>query len=249
MAWIESHEEIWDHHKVIRLCTAVGQPDYAVVGRLFSLWHFVLRNAWRDANLEPWGDEGIERASRWDGEKGVFVAALRECGFLDGFVVHGWQKRAGRLVQDRRRNELRKRRRTTGGKPAVNMRCRTGKLAATVPNPTLPNLTIPKDKDIVPHGTFTKPSLNDLKAYCLERRNDVDPEKFLAHYESNGWKVGRNSMRDWKAAVRTWEKSEFAQGVKNGQNGRGSYGDRLLEQEAGRKPAKSNVVEVPGMFR
>lgn len=44
--------------------------------------------------------------------------------------------------------------------------------------------------------------------YCEERHNDVDPEAFIAFYESNGWKVGKNSMKDWRAAVRTWEKRE-----------------------------------------
>ena len=41
--------------------------------------------------------------------------------------------------------------------------------------------------------------------YCLERKNKIDAEKFIDYYESNGWKVGRNSMKDWKAAIRTWE--------------------------------------------
>lgn len=143
MAWIESHEDIWDHHKLYRLCTAVNQPDYAVVGRLHSLWHWVLRNAWKDADLTPWGDEIVEKVSRWDGEKGVWLTALRECGFLDGFVVHGWLKRAGRLVQDRRRNERRKAQQINGGKTAVKRRMIDRQSVATVPNPTVPYPTEP----------------------------------------------------------------------------------------------------------
>ena len=45
-------------------------------------------------------------------------------------------------------------------------------------------------------ASFQKPSLDDVKAYCKERNNKVDPSKFLAYYESNGWKVGRNAMKD-----------------------------------------------------
>lgn len=52
---------------------------------------------------------------------------------------------------------------------------------------------------------FTAPTIDQVKAYCLERHNKVDPERFVNYYESNGWKVGKNPMRDWKAAVRTWE--------------------------------------------
>ena len=52
---------------------------------------------------------------------------------------------------------------------------------------------------------FSKPSLDEVTAYCQERGNKVVPSKFLAYYDSNGWKVGKNPMKDWKAAVRTWE--------------------------------------------
>ena len=52
---------------------------------------------------------------------------------------------------------------------------------------------------------FSPPTLQDVKAYCEERNNGVNPERFMSHYESNGWKVGRNAMKNWKAAVRTWE--------------------------------------------
>ena len=56
---------------------------------------------------------------------------------------------------------------------------------------------------------FTPPTLEDVRAYCQERKNNVDPERWLDHYTSNGWKVGRNPMKDWKAAVRTWERSGY----------------------------------------
>lgn len=62
-----------------------------------------------------------------------------------------------------------------------------------------------KNKD----RAFLKPTIEEVKAYCLERGNSVDPERWFSHYESNGWKVGRSSMKDWRAAVRTWERNEF----------------------------------------
>ena len=55
--------------------------------------------------------------------------------------------------------------------------------------------------------TFKTPSLEEVKAYCDERRNGVDPQRFVDYYTANGWMVGRNRMKDWKAAVRTWEKN------------------------------------------
>lgn len=54
---------------------------------------------------------------------------------------------------------------------------------------------------------FKKPTLEEVKEYCLERNNDVDAETFINFYESKGWMVGKNKMKDWKACVRTWEKN------------------------------------------
>lgn len=54
---------------------------------------------------------------------------------------------------------------------------------------------------------FIKPTLEEVRAYCLERKNKVDPEAFIAHYESNGWRVGKNPMKCWKSAVVTFEKN------------------------------------------
>ena len=56
---------------------------------------------------------------------------------------------------------------------------------------------------------FVKPTIDEIQDYCIERNNNVNAEQFYDHYESNGWKVGKNSMKDWKAAVRTWERSEY----------------------------------------
>ena len=61
---------------------------------------------------------------------------------------------------------------------------------------------------------FVKPTVVEIYDYACEKLNDKDAlaftEKFHAHYEANGWKVGRNAMKDWKAAVRKWDLSTFA---------------------------------------
>lgn len=55
---------------------------------------------------------------------------------------------------------------------------------------------------------FTPPTLAEVKAYCIERGNNVDAERFIDFYSSKGWMVGKNKMKDWKAAVRNWERTE-----------------------------------------
>jgi hypothetical protein len=74
--------------------------------------------------------------------------------------------------------------------------------------PTAPTL-IAKDKKC----PFVKPTVVEIYDYACEKLSDKDAlaftEKFHAHYEANGWKVGRNAMKDWKAAVRKWDLTTF----------------------------------------
>lgn len=53
---------------------------------------------------------------------------------------------------------------------------------------------------------FIKPTLDEVKEYCSDRNNDIDPDIFMDYYNSNGWKVGRNNMKDWKSTIRNWER-------------------------------------------
>lgn len=55
---------------------------------------------------------------------------------------------------------------------------------------------------------FQKPSVEEIREYCISRGNQVDPEQFFNFYESKGWVVGKSPMKDWRAAVHTWEKRE-----------------------------------------
>ena len=53
---------------------------------------------------------------------------------------------------------------------------------------------------------FYPPTLDEVKQYCEERNNNIDPMAFIDFYSSKGWMIGKNRMKDWKAAVRTWER-------------------------------------------
>ena len=56
---------------------------------------------------------------------------------------------------------------------------------------------------------FKKPSINEIRDYCNERGNNIEAEAFIDFYESKDWKIGKNKMKCWKAAVRTWERREI----------------------------------------
>jgi uncharacterized protein YdaU (DUF1376 family) len=80
------------------------------------------------------------------------------------------------------------------------------------------NKDINKDKINKERKIFTPPTLEEITNYCKERRNKIDPQLFIDKYIGNGWMVGKNKMKDWKAVVRTWEKNNFNIGEKNGTN-------------------------------
>ena len=88
---------------------------------------------------------------------------------------------------------------------------------------------------------FEKPTLSQITQYCLERNNNVNAEQFYDYYESNGWKVGKNSMKDWKACVRTWERNGYDRPIKKKNNKQDTLNDmRDLMNEYGGVNEQSN---------
>lgn len=76
---------------------------------------------------------------------------------------------------------------------------------------------------------FSKPTIQQIQEYCKSRNNNVDANRFYDYYETVGWKVGKNPMKDWKAAVRTWERNNTNQTANN---------------QAEEKPVKKNWFDV-----
>ena len=88
---------------------------------------------------------------------------------------------------------------------------------------------------------FEKPTLSQITQYCLERNNNVNAEQFYDYYESNGWKVGKNAMKDWKACVRTWERNGYDKPIKKKNNKQDALNDmRDLMNEYGGVNEQSN---------
>ena len=88
---------------------------------------------------------------------------------------------------------------------------------------------------------FVKPTLSEIEQYCIERKNNVNAEQFYDYYESNGWKVGKNSMKDWKACVRTWERNGYDKPIKKKNNKQDTLNDmRDLMNEYGGVNEQSN---------
>ena len=85
-------------------------------------------------------------------------------------------------------------------------RCQIDTESSVTPTPNNINNNINNN---ISAKRFVKPTVEEVQAYCKERNNSVDPYKFVEHYNSNGWQVGKSSMKDWKSAVRYWERTGY----------------------------------------
>lgn len=83
---------------------------------------------------------------------------------------------------------------------------------------------------------FIPPSVEEIRIYCKERNNGIDAEQFFDFYQSKNWMIGKNKMKDFKAAVRTWERNRPKNETKYG---------RMNEQQAFGTFSAANNVKIP----
>lgn len=91
---------------------------------------------------------------------------------------------------------------------------------------------------------FYPPTIEEVETYCCERKNNVDPQRWHNYYTANGWKVGKNPMKDWQAAVRTWERRETIGAESNLTKAQRSNLERLKRTMERR--SKNDGQEFPG---
>lgn len=87
-----------------------------------------------------------------------------------------------------------------------------------------------KNKDIYGRTPFTPPTPDEVTSYCKERNNNIDAQRFIDFYQAKGWMIGKNKMKDWRAAVRTWEKES-----------------KLKPRQSTRRPAKVIILEMQSL--
>ena len=82
---------------------------------------------------------------------------------------------------------------------------------------------------------FKKPTFKEVDDYCKQRNNKLDASYFIDWYDSNGWKVGKNPMKSWQAAIRTWEK----RGEKNGKSDRTFHERNAAKNDEARRATRT----------
>lgn len=206
MAWIESHQSLGQHPKLLRLATSLNIHRAQAIGHLHCLW-------WWSLDYAPSGDLGsladgeIALAAYWEGIPGSLVEALKLCGWIDpDGKLHDWAHYAGPclMAKERQKKYREKRIALRNGDVTNTVTATTTLPNLTKPNLTLPNQTKPK-KDIV---RFQRPTPEEVSEYAKTIGYSLDGERFCSHYDSNGWMIGKSPMKNWKAAVVTWKKKQ-----------------------------------------
>jgi hypothetical protein len=213
-----------EHPKTLALMDVLKIPKYQAVGILEALWHWAAKYTPR-GDIGRFTDADIARGIGWDKDATTLIAALTDCRWLDKseqvrLVIHDWKGHADGGVQKYlSRNRLSVYEGNMSPTSPDKSRHVSPAVApcplpfAPCPLPLANNcppaliLKLPKIK-APPKGSavFKKPNLEEIKAYCLERKNAVDAQMFRDFYESKGWLIGKNPMKNWHAAVRTWER-------------------------------------------
>lgn len=89
---------------------------------------------------------------------------------------------------------------------------------------------------------FIPPSFEQVQAYCHERNNNIDPQAFIDYYSAVGWKVGSKAMKDWKAAIRTWERRSNQQGGQTQNDGHKNTCTGNNEEDRGKQESQFGVT-------
>jgi predicted phage replisome organizer len=163
-------------------------------------------------------------ADELDFEENTVVLALKALEDLNMvvtnngyFAIAGWEEYQNIEGMDkiREQNRLRKQKQRESQKLLPDM-SRDCHVTVTQCHATDKEEDIDKDieeENIIRAKTtkFIPPSVEEVADYCFERGNTVNPETFVDFYSAKGWMLGKNKMKDWKAAVRTWERKEKEQ--------------------------------------
>jgi len=185
VAWIEYHEAVRDLWKIRRLSKLCSVRYAEAMGWISALWLWSVSNA-RDGSLKKFSDDEICAASLCESRKKVTKKMLIECELLDHDErIHDWRKHGVSYLESHRKSQKKYRSRkdnsdiTTISQFHINQ----------PDQPTRP----------------TKPTIENIRAYFLDKKSTKEEaEKFFNFYESNGWKVGKNPMKNWRAAASGW---------------------------------------------
>ena len=218
-----------DHWKTRTLVALLGDDELAPL-YIMRIWAHCQNR--RQSRFDSFPAAALKGVCRFAGDADLLERSLSDVGFIgrneDGSLsVVGWDEHNSTLVANwvngKRGGRPRSDQKPAEKKPIDNPNAnwvnptetQTGngvtekRREEKIGEEELPKGNSSADAETPSSKKFKKPTVEEVAAYCAERRNSVSPSGFVDHYEANGWRVGKNPMKDWQAAVRTWEKNAF----------------------------------------
>jgi hypothetical protein len=198
--WIKMRSNIDHDWRVVRMAELLGLPELHIVGCLWKVWSWADQNT-VDGNAICVTDVTLERYTGVTG----FAYAMRQVGWLKGengaLCLPNFLEHNGQTAKKRAQTQVR-----------VAKHRNASSVTKALPEKRREE----KKRDTTKVVSSVRPTIEQVAAYCKERNNTVDPQKWFDHYTANGWKIGKNPMKDWQAAVRTWEQNDYGSGKASG---------------------------------
>jgi hypothetical protein len=198
--WIKMRSNIDHDWRVVRMAELLGLPELHIVGCLWKVWSWADQNT-VDGNAICVTDVTLERYTGVTG----FAYAMRQVGWLKGengaLCLPNFLEHNGQTAKKRAQTQVR-----------VAKHRNASSVTKALPEKRREE----KKRDTTKVVSSVRPTIEQVAAYCKERNNTVDPQKWFDYYTANGWKIGKNPMKDWQAAVRTWEQNDYGSGKASG---------------------------------
>lgn len=227
--WIKIDITTPDKPEIDKMASLLKLDHDSIVGKCVRVWIWAdLQSV--DGNALIVTESFLDRLTYCPG----FASALRQVGWLSGregrltipnFDRHNGQTAKNRALTGKRVQKSRNGASVTKSLPEIEKRreeksntetqCADAQVVSVSAKPDAAAVNAPAKR-----ASFSRPSVQEIIDYVLEIRAAVDAKVFWDYYESNGWKVGRNAMKDWRATVRQWQ-ARNNQGSNNGANQQG----------------------------
>lgn len=212
--------------EVLQLSNFLNVSPYAAGALVALLYGWGIANADDNGSVNDFTAKAIEDACMWDGERGALLSALHAAGILAGDIenrtdenplrIGSWDIVAEEILRERRASRERQQRYRERRKDTADI-TRYESCDVTLPKnkehrTKNKNNTPPAAESSTTRTRFSAPGIDEITAYMRLRAKeknlsinpDSEAERFADYYNANGWKVGKNPMKDWKAAVRNW---------------------------------------------
>lgn len=211
--WLKLYDDFFDSLRIKKLRKMAGGDTYTIIYLKMQLRAMKTDGLLTFTGVEAdFVDELALDLNEEPDNIRVTLAYLSACGLMETadnvsfFLPYAAICTGSETASTQRVREFRARQKTLQCNADVTQMKRLGN--AEIEKEKEIESEIEKSKSKGRASRFTPPTVEDVRAYCLERGNQVDPERFVDYYTANGWKVGKNPMKDWKAAVRTWERDD-----------------------------------------